>query len=327
MSASGPNNSAPSAVVFAYHNVGVRLLKVLIDAGVQIRLVVTHADNPNETIWFGSVAQVAAEHGLPCITPEAADTPELLAQLQALAPDYLFSFYYRYMLPQAVLEVPRRGAYNLHGSLLPRYRGRAPVNWAVVRGEREIGATLHVMNAKPDHGAIVDQQAVPILGNDTAREVFDKVTLAAELVLARCLPGLLAGSAVLQPQQHIAGQYFGRRTPEDGRIPATATAWQAHNRVRGVAPPDYPGAFFEAEGHRVQIDRTLWTGPPGPAEPDAGALQAETRLALLVQDGRLLLRGADGVLLPVLAARLDGSALDAARFQSLYPGQALAPRD
>lgn len=319
--------SAPSAVVFAYHNVGVRLLKVLIDAGVQIRLVVTHADNPNETIWFGSVAQVAAEHGLPCITPEAANSPELLSQLQALAPDYLFSFYYRYMLPQALLEVPRRGAYNLHGSLLPRYRGRAPVNWAVVRGEREIGATLHVMNAKPDHGAIVDQQAVPILSNDTAREVFDKVTLAAELVLARCLPGLLAGTAALQPQQHIAGQYFGRRTPEDGRIPATATAWQAHNRVRGVAPPDYPGAFFDTAGGRLQIDRTLWLGPPGPADQEGCTPPAENGLALLVQDGRLLLRGADGVLLPVLAARLDGSVLDAARFQSLYPGQALTPRD
>lgn len=327
MSASGPGNSAPSAVVFAYHNVGVRLLKVLIDAGVQIRLVVTHADNPNETIWFGSVAQVAAEHGLPCITPEAADTPELLAQLQALAPDYLFSFYYRYMLPQALLEVPRHGAYNLHGSLLPRYRGRAPVNWAVVRGEREIGATLHVMNAKPDHGAIVDQQAVPILSNDTAREVFDKVTLAAELVLARCLPGLLAGTAVLQPQQHIAGQYFGRRTPEDGRIPANATAWQAHNRVRGVAPPDYPGAFFDTAGGRIQVDRSFWAGPPGPADQEAATLPGETRLALLVKDGQLMLRGADAVLLPVLAARLDGKPLDAARFQTLYPDQVVTPRD
>lgn len=319
--------NAPSAVVFAYHNVGVRLLKVLIDAGVQIRLVVTHADNPNETIWFGSVAQVAAEHGLPCITPEAADSPELLSQLQVLAPDYLFSFYYRYMLPQALLEVPRQGAYNLHGSLLPRYRGRAPVNWAVVRGEREIGATLHVMNAKPDHGAIVDQQAVPILSNDTAREVFDKVTLAAELVLARCLPGLLAGTAVLQPQQHIAGQYFGRRTPEDGRIPSTATAWQVHNRVRGVAPPDYPGAFFDTAGGRIQIDRTFWTGSPGPADQEAATQHGENRLALLVKDGQLMLRGADSVLLPVKAARLAGEPLDAARFQTLYPDQVVTPHD
>lgn len=313
---------ARGAVVFAYHNVGVRLLKVLIDAGVPIGLVVTHADNPGETIWFASVAQAAAEHGLPCITPASADTPELLARVQALAPEHLFSFYYRHMLPQALLDVPTRGAYNLHGSLLPRYRGRAPVNWAVVRGEREIGATLHVMNAKPDHGAIVDQQAVPILANDTAREVFDKVTLAAELVLARCLPGLLAGTAVLQPQQHIAGQYFGRRTPEDGRIPWNASLWQAHNLVRGVAPPDYPGAFFEAQGRRFQIDRTLWLGPPGPA---ASPLQGQQALSLLAQDGRLVLAGSEGRL-PVLAARLDGEALDAPRFQTLFAGQSVELR-
>ena len=313
--------SRPSAVVFAYHNVGVRLLKVLIDAGVEVKLVVSHADNPQETIWFASVARLAAQYGLPCITPDNADAPGLLAQVQGLAPDYLFSFYYRHMLKPELLAL--RGAFNLHGSLLPRYRGRAPVNWAVVRGEREIGATLHVMNAKPDHGAIIDQLAVPILSNDTAREVFDKVTLAAEVVLARCLPGLLEGRAPRTEQQHLAGQYFGRRTPEDGRIPWNASAWQAHNLVRGVAPPDYPGAFFEAEGHRFQIDRTFWAGPPGEA---GGTAQGRSALTLQVQAGQLQLRDPDGQWLPVLAARCDGEPLDAVRFQSIYGDRVLSLR-
>ncbi|MDD0813321.1 formyltransferase [Curvibacter sp. HBC28] len=317
----------PSAIVFAYHNVGVRLLKVLLDGGVDVKLVVTHSDNPNETIWFASVAQLAAEHGLPCITPDSADAPELLAQAQQAAPDFVFSFYYRYMLGQPLLDLPRHGAFNLHGSLLPRYRGRAPVNWAVVHGQREIGASLHVMNVKPDHGALIDQQAVPILSNDTAREVFDKVTLAAELVLARSLPGLLDGSAPHHPQQHIAGQYFGRRTPEDGRIPAHASAWQIHNLVRGVAPPDYPGAFFEAQGRRVQIDRSFWAGPPGPAGAVPPATPGAGRFQLSVQGAGLVITGADGQPLPVRAARLDGEPLDAARLQQLFGPQPVLVAD
>ncbi|MDD0811582.1 formyltransferase [Curvibacter sp. RS43] len=317
----------PSAIVFAYHNVGVRLLKVLLDGGVDVKLVVTHTDNPNETIWFASVAQLAAEHGLPCITPDSADAPELLAQAQQAAPDFVFSFYYRYMLGQPLLDLPSQGAFNLHGSLLPRYRGRAPVNWAVVHGQREIGASLHVMNVKPDHGALIDQQAVPILSNDTAREVFDKVTLAAELVLARSLPGLLDGTAPRHEQQHIAGQYFGRRTPEDGRIPAHASAWQIHNLVRGVAPPDYPGAFFEAQGRRVQIDRSFWAGPPGPAGAVPPATPGAGRFQLSVQGAGLVITGADGQTLPVRAARLDGEPLDAARLQQLFGPQPVLVAD
>ena len=104
----------------------------------------------------------------------------------------------------------------MHGSLLPRYRGRAPVNWAVLHGERETGATLHYMTEKPDAGDIVAQSAVPILPDDTAREVFDKVTVAAEIALDGVLPALIAGTAPRVPQDLAAGVYFGGRRPEDG---------------------------------------------------------------------------------------------------------------
>src|SRR4029077_2264040 len=100
--------------------------------------------------------------------------------VQGLAPDFIFSFYYRAMLQAPLLAAARRGALNMHGSLLPNYRGRAPVNWAILRGERESGATLHYMVARADAGDIVDQLAVPILEDDDAREVFAKVTVAAE---------------------------------------------------------------------------------------------------------------------------------------------------
>lgn len=242
--------SAPStgtgrrAVVFAYHNVGARCLRVLLARGIEVALLVTHEDNPNENIWFDSVAAVAAEHDIPTIRPGAGDVETLLDAVRAAAPDFLFSFYYRNMLPPAVLTLAPRGAFNLHGSLLPRYRGRVPVNWAVLHGETETGATLHEMTAKPDAGAIVGQSAVPILPDDTAHQVFEKVTVAAEQTLWRALPALIAGTAPRLSNDLASGSYFGGRKPEDGRIDWSRPAQAVYNLIRAVAPP-YPGAFTD----------------------------------------------------------------------------------
>ncbi len=244
-----------SAIVFAYHNVGVRCLKVLLAGQVDVRLVVTHEDNPNETIWFGSVRQICADYGIPCITPTDPNTPEVEAQVAALNADFLFSFYYRNMLKAPLLESVRRGAYNMHGSLLPHYRGRVPVNWAIIHGEQETGATLHQMNIKPDNGPIVDQFAVPILPDDSAQEVFEKVTLAAELCLHRSLPKLIDGTAAHRQQDLSQGAYFGGRRAEDGRIDWRQNARQIHNLVRAVTRP-YPGAFSDLASGRLTLWRT-----------------------------------------------------------------------
>ena len=244
-----------SAVVFAYHNVGVRCLLVLLERGVQVKLVLTHRDRANENIWFDSVEKLARARGLAVISPEDANDPAVVAQIRALQPDFLFSFYYRSMLAPELLALPRRGAYNMHGSLLPKYRGRVPINWAVIMGERETGATLHEMVAKPDAGGIVDQQAVPIGPDDTAAEVFAKVTEAAAQVLARALPRLIDGSAEIKPQDLSQGRYYGGRKPEDGRIDWSKSAREVHNLVRGVAPP-YPGAYTRAGGIALRILRT-----------------------------------------------------------------------
>lgn len=248
------NNPAPTAkaVVFAYHNVGVRCLQTLLARGIDVALVVTHTDNPAEKIWFASVAELCKEHGIPYVTPDDAQSEELLASINILAPDFIFSFYYRHMIPMPVLQLAKRGAFNLHGSLLPKYRGRVPVNWAVLHGETETGATLHVMAEKPDAGAIVAQTAVPILPDDTAFDVFNKLTVAAEQTLWYALPGLLDGSARLQANELAQGSYFGGRKPEDGRINWQQTAQQVYNLHRAVAPP-YPGAFFEQNGQRFVI--------------------------------------------------------------------------
>ena len=246
------------AVVFAYHNVGVRCLSVLLAHGVDVALVVTHKDNPKENIWFESVAALANLHGIPVITPEDPNTEEVIAQIRALQPDFYFSFYYREMLKKALLDIPTRGALNMHGSLLPKYRGRVPVNWAIIRGETEAGSTLHYMTEKPDNGDIVAQQAVPVLPNDTALQVFQKVTVAAEMALNSVLPALLAGTAKAEKQDLSKGAYFGGRKAEDGVIDWSQSAQDIHNLVRAVAPP-YPGATTNLLGMPMRILQTLPT--------------------------------------------------------------------
>ncbi len=288
-----------SAVVFAYHNVGVRCLRVLLAAGVDVRLVVTHEDNPNEEIWFASVRALCAENDIPCITPADPNTPEVEARVAALGADFLFSFYYRNMLKAPLLQSARRGAYNMHGSLLPQYRGRVPVNWAVLHGERETGATLHQMTIKPDNGAIVDQFAVPILPDDTAQEVFEKVVVAAELCLHRTLPKLIAGTAEHRPQDLSQGGYFGGRRAEDGRIDWRQNARQIHNLVRAVSHP-YPGAFSDLPAGRLLLWRTRVI--------DDHSLTADSG-KLLQRDGRIEIHPAGGGLLQVLDGELSGARL------------------
>jgi methionyl-tRNA formyltransferase len=294
--------SAARAVVFAYHDVGVRCLKALISAGVEVALVVTVRDDPRETQWYASVAATAADYGLAVIAPAEANTAELHSRLTALQPDFLFSFYYRSMLGAPLLRAARRGALNMHGSLLPKFRGRAPVNWAILKGAHECGATLHYMVERADAGDIVDQQAVPILQDDDAREVFSKVTVAAESVLARSLPGLIAGSAPRKPQPIEAGQYFGRRRPEDGRIDWSWPAQQIHNLVRAVAPP-FPGAFAQVAGERWEIHRTRIADRRAPSP---GPL-------LFGTDGACFAACGDGGVLRLLAAVNPRGALDLAQ--------------
>ena len=298
------------AVVFAYHEVGVRCLRVLLNAGVEVPLVVTHQDGADENIWFESVAQHARWHGLEIATPENPNTPEFVARVRAARPDFIFSFYYRHMLGADLLAVPAHGAYNMHGSLLPKYRGRVPINWAVLNGERETGATLHAMTAKPDAGGIVDAQAVPILQDDTAGEVFRKVCVAAEITLHRALPALRAGTALLRQQDLTQGSYFGRRTAADGAIDWRLGVAAVHNLVRAVAPP-YPGAVAQAAGMHLRVLRTLPTRSQHAAQPE-----------LRWVDGEVVAQCPEGAL-RLLEFELDGKVRNAAEFLARFGTQAL----
>jgi methionyl-tRNA formyltransferase len=288
--------SGHDAVVFAYHDVGVRCLSVLLAHGVSIPLVVTHRDDPDENIWFESVEKFARAHDIEVATPTDPNDKDFVAKLAGISPDFIFSFYYRYMLSPAVLATAMRGAYNMHGSLLPKYRGRVPVNWAVLRGEKSTGATLHEMVEKPDAGRIVDQMAVPILPDDRAVDVFRKVTFAAELVLDRALPKLLDGTATFATQDLSQGGYFRGRKTDDGRIDWSKGAREIHDLVRAVSPP-YPGAFTMLDGARLRILRTLMLGDAGPAA--AAAIRAD--------NGYLVAHCADGGALRIIDWDLDGA--------------------
>jgi methionyl-tRNA formyltransferase len=275
-----------SAVVFGYGDIGVRCTRVLLKHDVEVQLVVTHEDDPAEHRWYASLAEFATTSGLPVTAPAKPDD-RLLYRLRALKPDFLFSFYYRQLLPDWLLDTAKRGALNMHGSLLPRFRGRAPVNWAVLRGASETGATLHYMVSRPDAGDIVDQLAVPIADSDTAYEVFLRVADAAEAVLNRSLPLLIAGTAPRMPQDLSTGEYCGARRPEDGRIDWSRPAREIHNLVRAVAPP-FPGAFATFGGHRWMVTRTQVLAPRTSTFPPLTLHAEDERCVITCSDANRL---------------------------------------
>ncbi|WP_223461159.1 MULTISPECIES: bifunctional UDP-4-amino-4-deoxy-L-arabinose formyltransferase/UDP-glucuronic acid oxidase ArnA [unclassified Pseudomonas] len=240
------------AVVFAYHDIGCAGIESLLSSGFEIAAVFTHADDPKENAFYGSVAQLCARHGIAVHAPEDANHPLWIERIAKLDPDYIFSFYYRNLLSEPLLATARKGAFNLHGSLLPRYRGRAPANWVLVNGETETGVTLHRMVKRADAGAIVAQQKVAIERSDTALSLHGKLRLAASDLLRDTLPALLQGKASETPQDETKATVFGRRTPADGKLVWAKPAEELFNLVRAVTQP-YPGAFCAVGEHKLIV--------------------------------------------------------------------------
>ncbi len=303
------------AVVFAYSEVGVRCVRELLAQDVEIKVLFTHTDDPGESRWFGSVRELGEAHGVRVATPEDPNTVEWLAEGRRARPDFVFSFYYRHLLNSAWLAIPKHGALNIHGSLLPKYRGRAPVHWAIIHGESVTGASLHYMVEKPDAGALVDQQAVPILENDTALTVSLKVAEAAQQVLKRSLPKLIAGNAAARALDLAQGSYFGRRRPEDGRIDWRQGARAVHDLVRAVAPP-FPGAFTEVNGCRLAVLETRID-----AEPVRFSARAP---CLYAADGRWYADCVDGRRLEILKLAMGQRPVDPGTAPPALANQPLA---
>ena len=253
--------SGPRILFFGYSEVGYACLSLLLERGDNIVALITHEDNPNENIWFKTPAVAAREKSIPVFTPESVNTPEWRERIAALKPDLILSVYYRHMIGTKILALPPLGAFNMHGSLLPKYRGRAPINWAVLHGESRIGMTLHRMVKDPDAGAVVDQDGVEIGPHDTAEQAFRKVLPCARRVLARQIDALLAGTASETPQDDSQATYFTGRKPEDGRIQWPQTSAQIFNLIRAVTDP-YPGAFTDVGEARLMV---WWAEADSPA--------------------------------------------------------------
>jgi methionyl-tRNA formyltransferase len=242
----------PRILFFGYSEVGHDCLDLLLGRGDNVVALITHEDNPTEKIWFKTPAQAARARGVPVHTPPKVGTPEWVERITQMRPDLILSVYYRNMISTKVLGLAPLGAFNMHGSLLPRYRGRAPINWAVLHGESRIGMTLHRMVKEPDAGNIVDQEGVDIGPADSAEQAFRKVLPCARAVLARQIGALLAGTAAETPQDASKATYFGGRTPEDGRIAWSQSSAQIFNLIRAVTDP-YPGAFVDVGGSRLMV--------------------------------------------------------------------------
>lgn len=245
-------------VVFAYSQLGYDCLNVLLAEGEKISAVFTHQNSPNESIWFESVEQLARKNQIPVFTCLSPNTPETIKMIQTLNPDIIFSFYYRQMICQEILDIPTLGSFNMHGSLLPYYRGRCPVNWAIIHGESKTGATLHYMVKAADAGDIVDQEQVEIKITDTAGVLMNKINNAAQRILKRQLTLLKRGRAPRIAQDHSKASYFGGRGPKDGKINWCQSALQIHNLIRALQPyPQYPPAFTTLEEKEVWVMKSI----------------------------------------------------------------------
>jgi methionyl-tRNA formyltransferase len=277
-------------VVFGYHTIGYRCLKELLEHGEQVSAVVTHEDDPSEHVWFESVTELGRSAGIAVLAPKTPNTPAVMRYLRTLQPDLILSFYYRRLLSQAMLAIPRMGGINLHGSLLPKYRGRAPVNWVLVNGETQTGVTLHYMTAQADAGDIIAQRPVDIALEDTALTLFEKVAQAAVELLRETFPLIKADVAPRQPQDASQATYFGARTPDDGRIDWDRPALGLYNLVRAVTTP-YPGAFTFLRAKKLYVwsSRLIQEGtgerrPPGTilGPHEGGCLVATGKGSLLL---------------------------------------------
>ncbi len=296
--ASGATVKSAVCVLFAYHEMGYACMEALLKMGAPIAALFTHRDDSHEEIWWRSCAELAARHGVPVHADDSGDASSA-TRIAALKPAVIYSFAYRHLIPDSVLALAPLGAFNLHPALLPAYRGRAPVNWMLVNGEREAGVTLHYMVARADAGDIVGQRAVAIDDSDNALTLYRKlVPLGVELI-TEMHPKIVAGIAPRRKMDLSKGSYFGRRKPEDGRIDWRWPARRIFNLVRAVTHP-YPGAFCFAGGRKLMI----WEAKIG---AENGMLGEPGRVVREAADGALEIAAGEGSII-LKIAQFEGGA-------------------
>jgi len=273
-------------VFFGYQTWGYRTLEALVDAGHDVALAVTHpaSDHVYESIWSDSVAELAAQHGIPVLLRGRPDDEELAAALKDADPDVIVANNWRTWIPPHIFELPRLGTLNVHDSLLPAYAGFAPVLWALINGEAEVGVTAHLMNGDLDAGDIVAQLAVPVGPTDTAADLFHKTVALIKPLTTEALRLMETGTATPLPQDPAKASFFHKRSIEDSRIDWAWPAADLARLVRAQSDP-YPNAFTFHRGERLRITEAAvsqrrYGGTPG-------------RIFIREGDGVVIVAGAD----------------------------------
>ena len=239
-------------VLCAYHEMGCAALESLQEVGFEVACVFTHAGAHQENSFFASVEALAHQQQIPVYCPEDINMPEWVAKVASLQPDAILTLSYRQMLSPALIATAKKGAFNVHASLLPAYRGRAHLNWVIIRNERETGVTLHRISPIPDGGPILAQSRVVITDEDDALSLHRKLVRTTREQLPQWLRGLQAGSLVERAQDETLASEPGQRKPEDGHIHWQQSAADIHRLIRGVAYP-WPGAYSEIDDQRFIV--------------------------------------------------------------------------
>jgi len=259
----------------------------MLAAGHEIVGVVTRIDKPSgrgRVLAAPPVKQAALDRGLSVFQPRRVRDPAFITQLRQLAADVIVVAAYGQILPEEILRLPRFGCVNIHASLLPRCRGAAPVNWAIIRGDTETGITIMQMDAGMDTGAIFLQERIAIEPKDTAGSLTEKLSMLGAEMIVRALPLIAAGSLTPVAQDNAQATLAPILKKEDGLIDWTLPAGEIANRVRGLSP--WPGAFTYLDDTLIKIREA--EAAAGNAAP--GALAAETSSSLVAGTGAGLLR-------------------------------------
>lgn len=245
----------------------VPCLQRLLEDGHEVPAVFTQPDKPvgrHAVLTPPPVKQLALSHGIPVYQPTKMRDGTVAALLRELAPDCLVVVAYGRILPQEILDVPPRGCVNIHGSLLPRYRGAAPIQWSVIRGETVTGVTSMFMDAGMDTGDIIDTLTTPIGENETAGELFERLAPLGARLLSTTLAAIADGTVTRRPQNGAEATMAPMLEKAMGRLDLTRPARELHNQVRGMNP--WPGAFCTAGGKTLKIHETrvaAGSGAPG----------------------------------------------------------------
>jgi methionyl-tRNA formyltransferase len=256
-------------VMFGYQTWGHRTLRALLESEHEVVLAVTHppSEHAYEKIWSDSVADLAEEHGVPVLLRNRPDDDALLASLKEADADVIVATNWRTWIPPAVFTSSRLGTLNVHDSLLPAYAGFAPLIWALLNGEEEVGVTAHMMDEDLDAGDIVLQRSVPVGPRDTTTDLFRKTLELFGPITVDGLALLATGHAQLTKQDRSKASFFHKRSLEDSRIDWTWPAEDLDRLVRAQADP-YPNAFTFHRGERVRVvaasvSRKCYGGTPG----------------------------------------------------------------